>query len=247
MHAGLDRETLNLVLDTIKDFAADKLPDAYLLELDEKDEFPEPIVRQMLSEIGVSLLFIPEQYGGMGAATFDIYRVCELLARIDVGVATGVFATFLGSDPIVFGGTEEQKQRWMTKIAEEGTPHGLRRHRARSRVAIWGRSRPPPSRSKKTARSSATSSTATSSGSPTAPTRTSTRSSPTLPAVRRGSSSTATSRDSRRASRRTSTGSEPRTRLRSPSPTCGSTQTASSATVRARVSSKPSWSSATPV
>ncbi len=121
MHAGLDRETLNLVLDTIKDFAADKLPDAYLLELDEKDEFPEPIVRQMLSEIGVSLLFIPEQYGGMGAATFDIYRVCELLARIDVGVATGVFATFLGSDPIVFGATEEQKQRWMTKIAEEGT------------------------------------------------------------------------------------------------------------------------------
>ncbi len=120
MDAGLDRETLNLVLDTIKDFAADKLPDAYLLELDEKDEFPEPIVRQMLSEIGVSLLFIPEQYGGMGAGTFDIYRVCELLARIDVGVATGVFATFLGSDPIVFGATEEQKQRWMTKIAEEG-------------------------------------------------------------------------------------------------------------------------------
>jgi len=42
------------------------------------------------------------------------------LARIDVGVATGVFATFLGSDPIVFGATEEQKERWMTRIAEEG-------------------------------------------------------------------------------------------------------------------------------
>ncbi len=120
MDAGLDRETLNLVLDTIKDFAADKLPDSYLLELDHKDEFPEPIVRQMLAELGVSLLFIPEKYGGMGAGTFDIYRVCELLARIDVGIATGVFATFLGSDPIVFGATEEQKERWMTKIAEEG-------------------------------------------------------------------------------------------------------------------------------
>ncbi len=56
----------------------------------------------------------------MGAGTFDIYRVCELLARIDVGVATAVFATFLGSDPIVFGGTDEQKARWMTKIAEDG-------------------------------------------------------------------------------------------------------------------------------
>jgi alkylation response protein AidB-like acyl-CoA dehydrogenase len=120
MDSGLDRETLSLVLDTIRDFAAHELPDTYLLELDEKDEFPEPIVRQMLAELGVSLLFIPEQYGGMGAGTFDIYRVCELLARIDVGVATGVFATFLGSDPIVFGGTEDQKARWMTRIAEEG-------------------------------------------------------------------------------------------------------------------------------
>jgi len=120
MDAGLDRETLNLVLDTIRDFADHELPDAYLLELDAKDEFPEPIVRRMLAELGVSLLFIPEKYGGMGAGTFDIYRVCELLARIDVGVATGVFATFLGSDPIVFGGTDEQKERWMTRIAEEG-------------------------------------------------------------------------------------------------------------------------------
>ena len=120
MEAGLDRDTLSLVLDTIRDFGENELPDTYLLELDEKDEFPEPIVRQMLSELGVSLLFIPEKYGGMGAGTFDIYRVCELLARIDVGVATGVFATFLGSDPIVFGGTDEQKERWMTQIAEQG-------------------------------------------------------------------------------------------------------------------------------
>jgi alkylation response protein AidB-like acyl-CoA dehydrogenase len=118
MSAGLDRDTLNLVMGTIKEFGEDQLPDTYLLELDEKDEFPEPIVRQMLAELGVSLLFIPEQYGGMGAGTFDVYRVCELLARIDVGVATGVFATFLGSDPIVFGATDEQKERWMPQIAE---------------------------------------------------------------------------------------------------------------------------------
>jgi alkylation response protein AidB-like acyl-CoA dehydrogenase len=121
MSAGLDTDTLELVLGTIKEFGEGELGDAYLLELDEKDEFPEPIVRSMLADLGVSLLFIPEQFGGMGAGTFDIYRVCELLARIDVGVATGVFGTFLGSDPIVFGATDEQKERWMTKLAEEGT------------------------------------------------------------------------------------------------------------------------------
>ena len=120
MEAGLDRDTLDLVLSTIREFAGDQLPDERLLELDTNDEFPEETVRQMLADLGVTLLFIPEQYGGMGASTFDIYRVCELLARIDVGVATGVFATFLGSDPIVFGATDAQKERWMTRIAEEG-------------------------------------------------------------------------------------------------------------------------------
>ncbi|MDJ0961108.1 MAG: acyl-CoA dehydrogenase family protein, partial [Acidimicrobiia bacterium] len=120
MTAGLDRDTLNLVLSTIRDFAGDQLSDEYLIELDTKDEFPEDIVRTMLADLGVSLLFIPEEYGGMGASTFDVYRVCELLARIDVGVATGVFATFLGSDPIVFGATDEQKARWLSMLAEQG-------------------------------------------------------------------------------------------------------------------------------
>ena len=118
MTAGLDRDTLNLVMGTLRDFAADNLPEAYLLELDTKDEFPEEIVRTMLADLGVTLLFIPEEYGGMGASTFDVYRVCELLAKIDVGVATGVFATFLGSDPIVFGATDEQKEYWLTRLAE---------------------------------------------------------------------------------------------------------------------------------
>ena len=56
-----------------------------------------------------SLLFIPEEYGGMGGGTFDVYRVCEQMARLDVGLATSVLATFLGSDPIFVGATPEQK------------------------------------------------------------------------------------------------------------------------------------------
>jgi alkylation response protein AidB-like acyl-CoA dehydrogenase len=119
MDAGVDRDTLDMVLSTLRDFGRDLLPDSYLLELDTRDEFPEELVRTMLADLGVTLLFIPEEYGGLGASSFDVYRVCEQLARIDVGVATGVFATFLGSDPIVFGATEEQKAQWMTLIAEE--------------------------------------------------------------------------------------------------------------------------------
>jgi acyl-CoA dehydrogenase len=118
--AGLDAETLEMTLQAIREFSEQSLPLDRLLELDRTHEFPEDIVRAMCSELGVQLLFIPEAYGGMGGGAFDVYRVCELMAGIDLAVATGVLATFLGSDPILFGGTEEQKARWLGRIAEEG-------------------------------------------------------------------------------------------------------------------------------
>jgi alkylation response protein AidB-like acyl-CoA dehydrogenase len=121
MAEGLDLDTLSMVLDSIDMYAEGRLPDKTLLELDAEDRFPEDIVRGMChAELGVSLLFIPESYGGMGGGSFDVYRVCERLAAIDVGIATGVLATFLGSDPIVFGGTEEQQAHWLGKIVEDG-------------------------------------------------------------------------------------------------------------------------------
>jgi len=119
--AGLDRDMLEMTLDAIGEFAHRELPDARLIELDEADEFPADVVRKMCSEeLGVQLLFIPEEYGGMGGNSFDVYRVCEKMAAIDLGVATSVLATFLGSDPITVGGTPEQKKLWLSRIAEEG-------------------------------------------------------------------------------------------------------------------------------
>jgi alkylation response protein AidB-like acyl-CoA dehydrogenase len=118
---GVDIDTLDFTLESIGEFARRELPDAKLIELDERDEFPEDIVRRMCGEdLGVQLLFVPEAYGGMGGGAFDIYRVCERMAAIDLGIATSVLATFLGSDPITVGGTEEQRQRWISQIAEEG-------------------------------------------------------------------------------------------------------------------------------
>ncbi len=71
-------------------------------------------------KLGIQLLFIPEEFGGMGGGAFDVYCICEEMARIDLGVATAVLATFLGSDPITVGATPEQKKLWLTRIAEEG-------------------------------------------------------------------------------------------------------------------------------
>jgi alkylation response protein AidB-like acyl-CoA dehydrogenase len=118
----LAQKTLKLSIKSLKEFAKKRLPDETLIELDEKDECPIDIVRDMCSpdKLGIQLLFIPEEYGGMGGGTFDVYCICEEMARIDLGVATSVLATFLGSDPITVGATPEQKKLWLSRIADEG-------------------------------------------------------------------------------------------------------------------------------
>ena len=115
-------KTLKLSLKSLREFAKKRLPDQELIDLDARDECPLEIVRHMCSpdKLGIQLLFIPEEFGGMGGNTFDVYCVCEEMARIDLGVATAVLATFLGSDPITVGATPEQKKVWLTRIAEEG-------------------------------------------------------------------------------------------------------------------------------
>ena len=118
---GIDAETLKMTLDTIKEFVTKAMPEERQLELDHDDVCPEDLVRAMCSdELGVHLLFIPEEYGGMGCDTVDVYRICEQMARLDLGLATSVFATSLGSDPIFVGATPEQRSRWLTDIAKHG-------------------------------------------------------------------------------------------------------------------------------
>ncbi len=120
MQSGLDKETLDLTVASLKEFTEARLPDKKLLELDATEEFPVDLVREMCADLGIQLLFIPEEFGGMGGGAFDVYRVCEEMARVDLGISTGVLATFLGSDPIIFGGTHAQKEKWMTRIGSEG-------------------------------------------------------------------------------------------------------------------------------
>ena len=121
VRTGLDAETLKMTLEAIRDYVSDAIPEDRQLQLDHDDVCPEDVVRGMCSDqLGIQLLFIPEEYGGMGGDTVDVYRVCEQMARLDVGIATSVLATFLGSDPIFVGATPEQKREWLTEIAERG-------------------------------------------------------------------------------------------------------------------------------
>ncbi len=118
----LDAETLEMLLSTLRDYAARELGPEVLLKLDHDDVFPEKVLRDLYDpeQIGIHLLFVPEDCGGLGGGAWDIYRVCEVMAGIDLGIATGVLATCLGADPIMVGATAQQKALWMKRIADEG-------------------------------------------------------------------------------------------------------------------------------
>jgi len=118
---GLDAETREMVLQTLGRYAQRELTAEVLLGLDERDEFPHQVLRDLYDpqQLGLHLLFVPEEFGGFGGGAYDIYRVSETMAGIDLGIATGILATFLGMDPIAVGGTDEQKHHWMGRIVEQ--------------------------------------------------------------------------------------------------------------------------------
>ncbi len=120
--AGLDTDTLEMMIGGLGDFVDHHLTPQRQLDLDRDDVCPEDIVRAMSDpeQLGVQLVFVPEEYGGMDGNAFDSYRICEEMARHDIGLATAVFATFLGSDPILVGATEDQRHRWLGAIANDG-------------------------------------------------------------------------------------------------------------------------------
>jgi alkylation response protein AidB-like acyl-CoA dehydrogenase len=120
--ARLDADMLDQILTTLREYAEKNLPPARLLEIELGHEFPEKVMKDLYdpAQIGLHLLTIPEEFGGLGGGAYDIYRVSEAMASIDLGIATGVLATFLGTDPINVGATPEQKKRWLSELAEQG-------------------------------------------------------------------------------------------------------------------------------
>ena len=117
----LDAEDINLIVTTLKEFTNREAPLDRRLKWDESDTCPTDVVRAMLSpEVGLHLVFLPAEYGGMGGGAYDVYRLSTEFARIDLGLATAMLAVALGTDPIRVGCTHEQKAKWIGQIADRG-------------------------------------------------------------------------------------------------------------------------------
>ena len=85
-------------------------------ELDEKQEFPWSIMKTC-AETGLFGVNIPEEYGGTGGGTFENCIVVEELSRACLGVSVSYAASLLGAYPILLGGSEEQKKKYLPEIA----------------------------------------------------------------------------------------------------------------------------------
>ncbi len=70
-----------------------------------------------VAQAGLFKTFVPKEYGGHGAGVLALARVTEELAKADSGFGVAFAVNALGSFPILVGGTEEQKKRWLPPIA----------------------------------------------------------------------------------------------------------------------------------
>jgi alkylation response protein AidB-like acyl-CoA dehydrogenase len=116
---GLDDESRQMILGILAQLRKRLLTKEKILDYDAKEHFPERTIRQMLGpDIGLQLLFIPEAYGGMSGGARDCCAVTREMCKICLGIGTAFFAIQLGADPLLVGGTEAQKKKWLGAIAE---------------------------------------------------------------------------------------------------------------------------------
>lgn len=112
---GLDEE-LEMIREQFRRFAVDRvMPDAHEWHLKD-DLIPMEIIEE-LAEMGVFGLTIPEDMGGFGLSKASMVVVSEELSRGYIGVGSLATRSEIAAELILCGGTDEQKSKWLPKIA----------------------------------------------------------------------------------------------------------------------------------
>ena len=148
MNFDLDSEH-ELIRSTVRDFAVKRVAPV-AEELDRESRFPYELVAE-LADLGVMGMTIPQEYGGAGADTVSYAIAIEELTRVDSSVAITVAAHHsLGTLPIYYFGSDEQKREWLPDLAsgkrlaafgltepDAGSDAGATRTRAELRDGEW--------------------------------------------------------------------------------------------------------------
>src|SRR6201993_4262331 len=107
-----------LFRDNIRQFADEKVRPR-VKEMDEKGIFDKDLIHQFF-QLGLMGIEIPEQYGGGGAKFFEAILAVEEMSRVDAsaGVVVDVQNTLV-NNALLRWGSEEQKKRYLPKMASE--------------------------------------------------------------------------------------------------------------------------------
>ena len=112
---GLEDE-LEMIREQFRRYALDKVaPFAHEWHLN--DELIPMEVIEELAEMGVFGLTIPEEFGGFGLSKASMVVVSEELSRGYIGVGSLGTRTEIAAELILAGGTQEQKEHWLPKLA----------------------------------------------------------------------------------------------------------------------------------
>jgi alkylation response protein AidB-like acyl-CoA dehydrogenase len=104
-----------MLIDMVRDLAREKVaPRA--AEIDATGEFPWDM-KELLAQQDIFAMPFPEEYGGLGSSELSILMVIEELAKACATTSLLLCVQQLGSLPILLAGTDEQKQRFIPKLA----------------------------------------------------------------------------------------------------------------------------------
>jgi alkylation response protein AidB-like acyl-CoA dehydrogenase len=103
------------VRDLVRKLAAERIA-PFVRECDEKQETHQSIIDAM-GKGDIFRVYLPEAYGGLGGGATDLAIATEELSRVCGGIALVFAATALAATPILLGGTEEQKKRFLPPLA----------------------------------------------------------------------------------------------------------------------------------
>ncbi len=125
-----------MIRDTAREYCQDKLmprvQSAYLEERTDREIFNE------MGELGLLGLTVPEEYGCAGANYVSYGLVAREIERVDSGYRSmNSVQSSLVMFPIYAYGSEEQRQKYLPKLATRRMGRLLRAHRARRRVRPW--------------------------------------------------------------------------------------------------------------
>jgi alkylation response protein AidB-like acyl-CoA dehydrogenase len=109
-------DTQAMIAESIREFAALNIS-PNIMDWDESQHFPVELFKQ-LGDMGYMGVLVPEQYGGAGLGYHEYITVIEEISKVDPSIGLSVAAhNSLCTNHILMFGNEEQKQRWLPKLA----------------------------------------------------------------------------------------------------------------------------------